>query len=226
MGRVKEMCLFRLWVFNIMSKLVNNLIKGGYLKRDIIIDAFSEISRVEFVRPELESQADANIPLPIGYGQTISQPLTVAIMFELLNPDKGQNILDVGSGSGWTVALLSYIVGEKGRVTAIEVIPELCEMGRNNVDKYKFVKNGIAEFHNVDGNQGYESNAPYDRILVSASSKEVPENLKKQLKIGGKLVIPINNELCYFEKKGENDFYKEEFPGFSFVPLVQMSDDF
>ncbi len=204
-----------------MSRLVNDLIKEGYLKTDLIIDAFSEMNRIEFVPPHLESQAEANIPLPIGYGQTISQPLTVAIMLELLDPRRGQNILDIGSGSGWTTALLSYIVGEKGKVTAIERIAELCEFGRKNVDKFGFVKKGIAELHCADGNKGFPKYAPYDRILVSAAAQDVPRPLKDQLKIGGKIVIPVHNDIWYLEKKSEKDFYKEEFPGFSFVPLIE-----
>lgn len=204
-----------------MSRLVNDLIKEGYLKTDLIIDAFSEMNRIEFVPPHLESQAEANIPLPIGYGQTISQPLTVAIMLELLDARRGHNILDIGSGSGWTTALLSYIAGEKGKVTAMERIPELCEFGRKNVDKFGFVKKGITEFHCADGNKGFLRNAPYDRILVSAAAQDVPQPFKDQLKIGGKMVIPVHNDIWYLEKKGENDFYKEEFPGFSFVPLIE-----
>jgi len=204
-----------------MRLLVNDLIRKGYLKSDAIIDAFSEIGRIEFVRPEFEGEAEADVPLPIGFGQTISQPLTVAFMFELLNPEREQNILDIGSGSGWTTALLSYIVGPKGKVIAFEKIPELCDWGKENVEKFKFVSEKIAEFYCGDGNMGFPPNAPYDRILVSAMTKEVPQKLKDQLKIGGKMVVPVHNDIWYLEKKGENDFYKEEFPGFSFVPLVQ-----
>lgn len=203
-----------------MRRLVNELIRKGYLKTDLVIDAFSEINRVEFVKGEFEKEAEVDIPLPIGFGQTISQPLTVAFMFELLDPKRGQNILDIGSGSGWTTALLSYIVGEKGRVTALERISELSKWGKENVEKYKFVSKGIANFFVSDGNFGFPENAPYDRILVSAMTKEIPEELKKQLKVGGKMIIPVNNDIWYLEKKNEDDFYKEEYPGFSFVPLV------
>lgn len=205
-----------------MSRLVNNLIKDGYLRTDAIIDAFSEIQRIEFIPEELESEAEANIPLPIGFGQTISQPLTVAIMFELLNPEVGHHVLEVGSGSGWATALLSYIVGSKGKVTSLEIIPELYAIGKTNVDKYGYVKNGIADMQCSDGTHGYPPNAPYDRILVSAMATEVPQALKDQLKVGGKMVIPIHNDIWYLEKRGDNDFYKEEYPGFSFVPLVQQ----
>lgn len=208
-------------ICDFMSRLVNDLIKDGYLKTSLIIDAFSEISRIEFVPVDLEGESEANIPLPIGHGQTISQPLTVAIMLELLDPQRGHNILDVGSGSGWTTALLSYIVGFKGKVTAIERIPELCKRGEENAEKFGYVKKKIAEFHSIDGNQGFPQNALYDRILVSAEAEEVPKALKVQLKIGGKIVIPVHNDIWYLEKKGEEDFYKEEYPGFSFVPLIK-----
>ncbi|MFH0969233.1 MAG: protein-L-isoaspartate O-methyltransferase [Patescibacteria group bacterium] len=206
-----------------MPKIANDLIRKGYLKSDLIIDAFSEINRIDFVPQELEKEAEVDIPLPIGYGQTISQPLTVAFMFELLDPQRGQNILDLGSGSGWTTALLSYIVGSEGNVTAIERIDKLCEWGKKNADKFKFVSEGIAEFYCEDGSKGFPKNAPYDRILVSAMVSDVPKELKSQLKIGGKIVIPVRNDIWYLEKKGENEFYKEEYPGFSFVPLIEKS---
>ncbi|MDO8529305.1 MAG: protein-L-isoaspartate O-methyltransferase [bacterium] len=206
-----------------MSRLVNDLIRKGYLKTDAIIDAFSEIGRIEFVRDEFENDSEADVPFPIGFGQTISQPLTVAIMFELLDPRKGQNILDVGSGSGWTAALLAYIVRSQGKVTALERISQLCEWGKNNAEKFKFVSDGIAEFHCFDGSEGFSKNAPYDRILVSATAENIPEMLKKQLKVGGKMVIPVHNDIWYLEKKSEDDFYKEEYPGFSFVPLMTKS---
>jgi protein-L-isoaspartate(D-aspartate) O-methyltransferase len=206
-----------------MNSLINNLIKEGYLKTDLIIEAFSEISRVEFVPPELEDAALADAAFPIGYGQTISQPKTVAIMLELLSPDRGQNILDVGSGSGWTTALLSYIVGSGGRVTAVERIPDLLERGKDNVKKFNYLREGnkgIAEFHLGDGRQGFAQNAPYDRILVSASADEPPQILKDQLKIGGVMVIPIKDDVWVLVKKSEIDFEIEKYPGFRFVPLV------
>ncbi len=200
--------------------LINDLIKQGYLKTDIIVEAFTEVKRAEFVPKELENEAYLNIPLPLGRGQTISQPLTVAFMLELLNPRPGQNILDVGSGSGWTTALLSHIVGKKGKVTALEIVPELCEMGRKNVSKLNFIKKGIAEIHNQDGYAGYIQNAPYDRILVSATVENIPKDLKSQLKIKGEMVIPVSNYIWHLKKKKENNFYEEKYPGFSFVPLV------
>jgi protein-L-isoaspartate(D-aspartate) O-methyltransferase len=191
-----------------MSKLVNGLMKKGYLKSDLIIDAFSEISRMEFVPKELELEAEQDVALPIGYGQTIS------------HPQRGQKILDVGSGSGWTTALLAHIVGNDGKVIGIERIKELKEFGEKNADKFGFVKKNIARFLEVDGSKGLPEEAPFDRILISAVSYEIPETLKKQLKVGGKLVMPIRNSIVYLEKKGVDEFVTEEFPGFYFVPLV------
>jgi protein-L-isoaspartate(D-aspartate) O-methyltransferase len=203
-----------------MSRLVDNLIRKGYLKTDLITEAFWEIDRIEFVPKDLEPEAEVDIPLPIGYGQTISQPLTVAFMLELLDPKRGQNILDIGSGSGWTTSLLSYITGKEGKVTAIERNPNLYELGKTNTEKFGYVSKEIARFICADGNKGFSENAPYDRILVSASAQCVPNELKDQLKIGGKMVLPIGNSLWYMEKKGENEYTKEEFPGFNFVPLI------
>lgn len=203
-----------------MSKLVNNLISKGYLKTDIIIDAFSEIKRIEFIPKELESVAEVDVALPIGNGQTISQPLVVAFMLELLDPLKGQKILDVGSGSGWTTAMLSYIAGSEGKVIGIESIEKLKKFGEKNIEKYGFIKKGIAKIVQGDGSKGLPEEAPFDRILVSASTDKIPPALKEQLKIGGKLVIPIGSSVVYLEKKSETEFSKEEFPGFIFVPLI------
>ena len=203
-----------------MSKIVNDLIRNGYLKTDAIIDAFASIDRLEFVPNGLEEGAEKDVELPIGYGQTISQPSTVAFMLELLNPRKNQNILDIGSGSGWTTALLSYIVGEKGRVVAIDVINDLVEHAKKHVNKFEFIKKGIVEFHCANGIEGFPKKAPYDRILCSASVEIIPQCFKDQLKVGGILVMPVRNSIVYLEKKSETEFSEEDFPGFSFIPLM------
>jgi len=176
---------------------------------------------------ETKNLAELNEALPINYGQTISQPLTVAFMLEQLQPEPGNKILDIGSGSGWTSALLSYIVSRnnkseaQGRVIAVEIIPELKEFGQKNVAKYNFVEKGIAEFICADGSKGYKKEAPYDRILVSASAEEVSQAWKEQLKIGGRIVAPIKNSIWTLIKKSEKDFQETEHPGFVFVPLVK-----
>ena len=204
---------------NVLENLINNLIKNGYLKTPEIINAFRKIDRVDFVSKELKSEAAANTPLPIGYEQTISQPLTVAFMLELLEPKEGNKILDVGSGSGWQSSLLAYIVGKEGKVFAIERIPELSEFGRENSQKYNFEN---LEFIAGDGSRGYEKEALYDRIIVAASAfREIPAKLKKQLKIGGRLVVPVENSIWLVIKKAKDEYEGKEFPGFIFVPLVE-----
>src|SRR5687767_9613389 len=124
------------------DQLMDELIAEGVLRTPRILEAFRAIDRADFVPDDLKGQADVNAPLPIGEGQTISQPLTVAFMLELLQPQPGNNILDLGSGSGWQTALLAHIVGGEGRVTALEIIPELYEQSRKNIEKYNFLTKG------------------------------------------------------------------------------------
>lgn len=198
---------------------LNKLIEEGWLESDRIIEAFESIDRRDFLPKGKKDLAELNQALPIGHEQTISQPLVVAFMLEKLDPRKGDKILDIGSGSGWTTALLSHIVGKKGKVIGVEFIPELKEFGRENVAKYNFVEKGIAEFVCKDGTEGFEKEAPYDRILASASAEELPSAWKKQVKVKGKIVTPIGHSIFVFTKKDEG-FKKEEHKGFSFVPLV------
>ncbi|XOB40521.1 MAG: protein-L-isoaspartate O-methyltransferase [Candidatus Nealsonbacteria bacterium] len=205
--------------------LINNLIQQGWLKTPKIIKAFKEIKRIDFLPEDSKNLAELNEPLPIGYGQTISQPLVVAFMIEHLQPKQGHKILDIGSGSGWTTALLSYIVGPKGKVIAIEVIPELKEFGKKNVSKYNFIQKGIAEFICADGSKGYEIKAPFDNILASASAQEIPQSWKEQLRIGGSIVTPIKSSIWVFTKKSEKDFEEREYPGFAFVPLITKNEN-
>ena len=121
--------------------LINSLIEEGWLKTERIIKAFQKIKRRDFLPEDSKNLAELNEALSIGWGQTISQPLVVAFMLEQLQSQPGDKILDVGAGSGWTSALLAEIVGPKGKVMAIEIIPELKEFGQNNVAKYNFIKN-------------------------------------------------------------------------------------
>jgi len=200
--------------------LIDNLIEEGWLKTPRIIEAFRKIKRVDFLPEDSKDLAELNEALPIGYGQTISQPLVVAFMLELLAPEPGEKILDIGSGSGWTSTLLAEIVGDRGMVIAIDIVPELVEFGKNNVKKYNFVKKGRVLFICADGSKGYEKKAPYDKILASASAEMLPKSWKEQLKVGGRIVTPIGSSIWLFVKKSETDFEKIEYPGFVFVPLI------
>lgn len=209
---------------------IEKLIQEGWLKTPRIIEAFQKIRRVDFLpacagRPEdLKNLSELNEALPIGFGQTISQPLVVAFMLELLEPEQGEKILDVGSGSGWVTALLAHIVSQegnpKGKVIAIEVIPELMEFGKRNIEKYNFIKKGIVECVWADGSKGYEKEAPFDKILASASARDLPKAWKEQLKVGGKIVASVGSSIWLFHKKSETEFQETEHPGFIFVPLI------
>lgn len=201
--------------------LVTHLIKRGSLVTPALIRAFTEIPRREFIPTDLRKLAVADIALPIGSGQTISQPSTVAFMLELLEPEPGQTILDVGSGSGWTSALLGSVVGEKGRVIALERLPELCQQTKENIAKFGLDRAGIVQCFCKSGSEGYAVSAPYDRILVSAAGEKIPEALKSELAPGGILVMPVRNALVRLRKKGKNEFQEEEFPGFVFVPFIE-----
>jgi protein-L-isoaspartate(D-aspartate) O-methyltransferase len=183
-----------------------------------IEQAFQKIHREDFVPESLRNQAYIDAPLPIGFGQTISQPYTVQLMLEWLDAKPGEIILDVGSGSGWTTALLSQIVGPKGKVFAVEIIPELVKFGRNNCKKAG-VKN--AQFFRAGKEYGLPEHSPFDRILVSASAKELPTKLLSQLKVGGKLVIPVQDDILEITKISKRDFTSVTHPGFIFVPLVR-----
>lgn len=200
--------------------LIDNLISSNWLKTPRLIEAFKKIKRIDFLPEEMKELSELNEALPIGYGQTISQPLVVAFMLELLQPQPGEKILDVGSGSGWTSALLAEIVGG-GKVIAIEVIPELMAFGKNNIEKYNFIKKGIVECLCADGSKGCNKEAPFDKILASASAKEIPLAWKEQLKIGGRIVTPIGNSIWSFDKIAEKEFEEKEYPGFVFVPLIE-----
>lgn len=189
-----------------------------YPKSQPIIEAFRCIDRANFVPDYLKDQAYIDAPLSIGYGQTISQPLTVAFMLELLQPKKGDKVLDIGSGSGWQTAMLCQLVGPGGFVYALERIPELKEFGQANVQKYNF-KN--VEFICGDGSKGLVAKAPFNKIIAAAAAEEMPQIWKDQLEIKGRLVAPIKNSIWLVVKKGKNKFEEKEYPGFVFVPLIK-----
>ncbi len=202
--------------------LIDSLIKEGWLSSPHIIKAFRKIRRADFLPQEIKDLAEMDQALPIGFGQTISQPLVVAFMLEKLDPRKGDKILDVGSGSGWTTALLAEIVGKKGKVIGIELIPELMEFGKRNVLKYNFIKEGRVEFLCRDGSKGCLEESPFDKILCSAAVQDrLPRAWKEQLKIGGRIVTPIRSSIWLFSKRSNEEFEEKEFPGFAFVPLIE-----
>ena len=198
------------------TELINSLVLIGALESSKIIDAFLMINRADFVRDATAPDVYEDYPLQIGHGQTISQPRTVAMMMEMLEPTEGDKILDVGSGSGWTTALLGYIAGEKGSVIGMERVSELVEFGNANLEKYSLKNAKIVHSKGELGMVGEK----YDRILVSAAAREFPYELTKQLKNGGKLVVPVKNSVYEMTKNGHGEIEGKERYGFSFVPLI------
>jgi len=203
---------------------------SGVLQTPTVIAAFETIDRADFVPPSTRrrnGQASSgrvytNEPLPIGFGQTISQPWTVAFMLEKLRPAAGQKVLDVGSGSGWQTALLACIAGSSagGRVIGLELIPELFQQSVRNIARYNFIGRRIVELHCLNGVKGFPAAAPFDRIISAAAAERIPPVWLEQLKIGGRLVAPVDSTIVLVHKLAPDRFDREIFPGFAFVPFV------
>ena len=200
------------------KELIASMIASGTLKSPHIIKAFETVDRKYFIPDEYREFTYVDRPLPIGKDQTISQPSTVAFMLELLNPQEEDNILDIGSGSGWTTALLCYIVGKNGSVIGLERHDELVIYGQNNLKKLHLHEN--CHIQKAEKKLGIPDKK-FDKILVSASAKEIPHELFKQLKVGGRMVLPVKNSIFRFEKISDTKIKSEEFPGFVFVPLIR-----
>lgn len=196
--------------------LINRLISRGILKSREVIDAFRKVPREGFVLQEYRKHAYENVPLPIMEEQTISQPLTVAAMTEALDVKKGMKVLEVGAGSGYQAAIIAEIVGKDGIVATTERIKSVFEFAKSNLSRYGY-KNVIVV--HTDGSKGYGKYAPYDRIIVTASSPGIPNPLIKMTKIGGKIVIPVGDEMILAEKT-KNKITKIFLGYYSFVPLI------
>jgi len=198
------------------SELVENLRLKG-ISDELLLQAISKVEREKFVSPVMKPNAYKDIALPIGYGQTISQPYTIAIMTEALQIKKGDKVLEIGTGSGYQAAIL-FAMGTK--VYSIE----------RNVDIYnevlkRFEKLGIRVHCKCgDGTLGWDAYAPFNKIIVTAGSPVIPETLKKQLAVDGKMIIPVGNmssqTLKVLTKKAQDEFEIEEIPLFAFVPLI------
>ncbi len=198
--------------------LLLELVENGVLKSQNIRRALDFVDRKDFLPSNFQGNAYINSPIPIGFGQTNSQPLTVVFMLELLMVESGNKILDIGSGSGWTTALLAFLTGEIGQVTGLERVPKLVEFGKNNLTKYNFKHAKIAPAQ--PGDLGIVGEK-FDRILVSASYPHIPPELLDQLEIGGIMVIPVQESIWKIKRTSETGLKEEEFFGFNFVPLIK-----
>lgn len=178
-------------------------------------DVMREVPRERFLPHDVAWQADVDAPLAIGYGMTNSQPRTVADMLRLLDPRPRDRVLDVGSGSGWTTALLAQRVGVYGLVVGVEIVPELVQMGRENVTTVN------ARIEQAGDELGWPAEAPYDRILVSASARRLPEALVDQLSPdGGVLVVPVESVMTRVVRHG-NERTITRHGLYRFVPLQE-----
>lgn len=214
--------------FSERKKLVDSLIQRGYLYSDSVIKAMMDVPRELFVPIGKEDYAYVDSPLGTYEGQTISAPHMNAMMCEYLDLKPGLKVLEIGTGSGYHAALCAYIVrnadenGSRGHVYTIERVEKLVEFARENL-----LKAGFNEDVTVilgDGTIGFPQNAPYDRILVTAAGPIIPEPLIDQLKIGGKICIPIGNKHDSQElivaQKTEKGLKQTHKCGVIFVPLI------
>ena len=185
-----------------------------------VLQALAQVPREEFVPAELQRCAYADTALPIGQGQTISQPFIVALMTELLDPRPDDRILEVGTGSGYQAAVLARLVR---RVVSVEILPELGADAARRLARLGFAN---VEVHIGDGYAGWPPEAPYDGIIVTAATPRVPAPLLEQLRPGGRLVLPLGppslgQELTVMEQDREGRFSSRSVLGVAFVPLIR-----
>lgn len=206
-----------------MKKLIAHLKSAGVLQSPRIEKSLFAVDRRDFVPENVSQYAYADEPLPIGFGQTISQPTTVVFMLELLDAREKDAVLEVGYGSGWQTALLSHRVGEQGAIFSMEIIPELCRLGEGNVKKYPELAKRV-RFFCKSAAPGLPDEAKklggFDRIIAAAEVQTVPPAWRKQLKKGGILVYPLRGSIIKETKKSDGTYTIETYPGFIFVPFV------
>ncbi len=189
-----------------------------------VLDAMARVPRDRFVPEELRDHAWDNGPLPIGHGQTISQPFIVALMTDLLEVQPGDRILEIGTGSGYQTAILAELGGE---VYTVEVVPPLGAQARRILDELGYDN---IRYRTADGHLGWPEHAPYDGIIVTAAARELPQELIEQLKPGGRLVIPVGppwttQQLMRITRGEDGNIVEEPILPVAFVPLVEERDE-
>jgi len=208
------------------SILRNSMVQSQIIARDItdvnVLTAMKKIPRHLFVDENYFNDAYSDFPLPIGFGQTISQPYIVALMTEELELKKEDRVLEIGTGSGYQTAVLAEIAKEVFTVEKIQGLAERAEKILNTLH-YKNIY-----FKNSDGYNGWIEKSPFDKIIITAAPKDIPESLLKQLKDGGIMIIPMGSagwsQSLYKVKKNGKKIIKKEVCGVSFVPMVKDDD--
>jgi len=199
------------------KRMVNEQLKSRGIANRRVLDAFLKIERHKFVPEKLISNSYADFPLPIGEGQTISQPYIVALMTEELDLNGAEKVLEIGTGSGYQTAILAELVKE---IYTVERFPDLSSKAKEILDGlgYKNIK-----FVLGDGTLGLKQNSPFDRIIVTAATKEVPKLLLEQLKEGGKLILPLGetfSQVLTLIQKHKDSIEQKKICDCVFVPLV------
>lgn len=199
------------------EKLIQKLIKSGYLSSPEVIQAMREVPRELFVPEKEQRYAYVDAPLEIGYGQTISAPHMVAIMAEALDIREESKVLEIGTGTGYHAAIVARIA-KKGHVYTIERIKELVNKARRNMEKLHITNVTVIE---GDGSVGLPEYAPYDRIYATCAAPSVSPLLIKQLAENGKILIPVGKTFCRLILVEKNDEIREkDLGGCAFVPMI------
>lgn len=198
------------------AEMVERQLRRRGISNERVLAAMTLVPREEFVPPGLAARAYEDGPLPIGYGQTISQPYMVALMTQLLDPHEGSRVLEVGCGSGYQAAVLAALGAE---VFSVERVPELARQAAERLERLGYpVRVRVG-----DGTLGWPEEAPFDGIIVTAGAPEVPPSLLAQLADGGRLVIPVGpgavQELVVVTRRGD-EFERRGVCSCMFVPLV------
>ncbi len=198
------------------EEMVRRQIAARGVENPRVLAAMRSVLRHRFIPEKYRSKAYEDGPLPIGSGQTISQPYIVAVMTELLDPQPGDKILEIGTGSGYQAAVLSALVDQ---VYTIEIVPELAENARRALSACDCSN---VEVITGDGYRGLPEHAPFDGILVTAAPAEVPEPLIEQLAVGGRLVIPVGtwNQMLRVLERTQDGIATRDLFGVRFVPFT------